>query len=121
MKIAGTTLPKYYYDKYTYTGGSLSSVTNTTSTPGQTSSSSSTEVSASCGEYVTKTVPIYSTITKSDIATRTEPLYGTVCYKATRTRNVVDPGKTLNKWSTYNDRSLLDNGWYYTGATKLAK
>jgi len=116
-----TTLPKYYYDKYTYTGGSLSSVTNTTSTPGQTSSSSSTEVSASCGEYVTKTVPIYSTITKSDIATRTEPLYGTVCYKATRTRNVVDPGKTLNKWSTYNDRSLLDNGWYYTGATKLAK
>ena len=116
-----TTLPKYYYDKYTYVGGSLSTVTDSTSVPGQTSSSSSTEVSASCGEYVTKTVPIYSTITKSEIASRTEPLYGTVCYKATRTRKVTDPGKTLNKWSKYNDRTLLDNGWYYTGATKLDK
>lgn len=115
-----STLPTYYYDKYTYTGGSITSVDSTTSTP-TTSSSSSTTVTASCGSYVTKTIPIYSTITTSEIATRTEPLYGTVCYKATRTRKVEDPGKTLNKWSTYNDRTLLDNGWYYTGATKLDK
>ena len=115
-----STLPNFYYTEYSYSGG-MSSVSGTTSTPGNVSSSTSTTVTAECGEYVTKTIPVYSTIKKSEIATRTEPLYGTVCYKATRTRTVVDPGKTLNKWSKYNDRTLLDNGWYYTGATKLDK
>lgn len=121
-----TTLPNYYYDSYTYTGG-LSSVSSTTSTPGGTSSSSSSSsstsssVSASCGEYVTKTVPIYGTIRTSEIATRTEPLYGTVCYQSTKTRKLLAAGKTTTKWSKYNDASLLNNGWYYTGNKKLAK
>lgn len=120
-----TSLPTYYYDKYVYSGG-LSTVSNTTSTPGESSSSSSTssstnvEVSASCGSYVTKTVPIYDYITISDIATRTEPLYGTVCYKSTKTRTLKDAGKTQTKWSKYNDESLLNNGWYYTGNKKKA-
>ena len=61
---------------------------------------------------------IYGTIKKSYIATRTEPLYGNVCYQRTRTRTITDPGKTQNKWSSYNDTSLLNNGWYYTGAKR---
>ena len=59
-----TSLPNFYYDKYTYTGG-MSSVTNTTSTPTWTSttstnttSDSNVTVDASCGSYVTKTIPI---------------------------------------------------------------
>lgn len=109
-------LPKHTYDKYTYTG-SISSVTNTTSTP---SSSSSTTVTAECGSYVSKEIPIYSTIQKTKIATRTEKLYGTVCYKSTKTRKITDPGKPQYKWSYYGDTSLLNNGWKYTGERKLA-
>ncbi len=118
-----TSLPNFYYDKYTYTG-SMSSVSSTTSTPNESSSStgssSSTSVSASCGSYVTTEVPIYSTITKSYVATRKENLYGTVCYKSTKTRTITDPGKTQYKWSYYNDTNLLNNGWTYTGASKVA-
>lgn len=114
-----TSLPKYYYDSYTYTGD-LSQVSSTTTTPGNssTSSSTSTTVTAECGSYVTKTIPIYGTITVTDVVTRTEPLYGTVCYKSEKTRKITDYGKTITKWSEYNDTSLLNNGWHYTGAKK---
>lgn len=112
-------LPKHTYDKYTYTG-SMSSVSNTTSTPGGSSSDSSSSITAECGSYVTKEVPIYSTIRKTKIANRTEPLYGTVCYKSIKTRKITDPGKTRYKWSHYGDTSLLNNGWKYTGEKKLA-
>lgn len=107
------TLPTFVYDEYKYTG-SMVEVDSTTKPV-----SSSTSVTATCGQIVTKTVPVYRTINVSDIATRTEPLYGTVCYKSTRTRDLLEAGKTIKKWSTYNDTSLLNDGWYYTGATKL--
>ena len=114
-------LPTHVYDKYTYTG-SMSTVIDTTSTPSgsSSSSSSSTTVTAECGSYVTTEVPIYSTIKRTMIATRTEPLYGTVCYQSTKTRTITDPGKTSYKWSTYNDTSLLNNGWKYTGEMRKA-
>lgn len=120
-----TSLPDYYYDSYTWQGsGGLSKVSSTTTTPGATTSntttSSSSSVTASCGEYVTKTIPIYGYITVSEIATRREPLYGTVCYQSTKTRTLLDPGKTKTTWSKYNDKNLLNNGWYYTGAKKEA-
>ena len=118
-----TTLPDYYYDTYTYNGG-LSSVSSTTSTPYTTSSSSTTSSTttsyeASCGSYVTKTIPVYSTITVTEKATRTEPLYGTVCYQSTKTRKVISSGTTKTKWSTYNDQSLIEDGWEMTGNKKL--
>ncbi len=119
-----TTLPKFFYDSYTYTGG-LSTVTNTVSTPGKTNTSSTTtsstntKVDASCGSYVTKTIPIYGTINISEIATRKEPLYGTVCYMSQKTRKLTNSGKIYTKWSGYNDTSLLNSGWYYTGAKKV--
>lgn len=121
-----TTLPTYYYEIWEWKGsGGLTSVTNTTTVPGgsssSTSSSGSTSVSASCGQIVTKTIPIYGYITESEIATRREPLYGTVCYQSTKTRKLLDSGKTMTKWSKYNDTSLLNNGWYYTGYKKPIK
>ena len=111
-----TTLPNYYYDVYEYTGN-LNSVSNTTSTPetSTTTPYSETTSVASCGEYVYKTIPIYSTITVTDKEYRTEPLYGDVCYKSTKTRNIINKGKTQLKWSFYNDTTLLNNGWVYTG------
>ena len=119
-----TTLPNYYYDVYTYTGG-LSTVSNTTSTPvsstssSTTTSSTTTTVDASCGEYVYKTIPIYSTINVTEKATRTEPLYGDVCYESTKTRSIIDKGYTHYKWSFFNDMALLKDGWVYTGKRKL--
>ena len=110
-----STLPYFFYDKYVYNGG-MTSVASTKST---TTSSTTTSTDASCGGYVYKEVPLYGTITRSEIATRTEPLYGTVCYQSSKTRSVTSSGKTSKKWSTYNDKSLLDNGWYYTGNTKV--
>ena len=107
------TLPNYYYDKYELIGN-IKSVSSTT-TPITTTSSS---ISASCGSYVTKTIPIYSTITTYDKAYRTEPLYGTVCYQSTKTRSIKTPAKTYKKWSKYNDKKLLEDGWTYTGNKK---
>ena len=115
-----TSLPNFYYDKWVYTG-SLKEVSSTTSTPTGTtiSSSNSTTVTATCNSYTTKEIPIYGTISKSYIASRKEPLYGTVCYQSTKTRKVTTSGKTQYKWSYHNDTNLLNNGWSYTGASKL--
>lgn len=109
-----TTLPTFIYDEYTYTG-SMSEVSGTDKVP----VSDSTSVTAQCGEIVEKTIPVYRTINVSDIATREEPLYGTVCYKSTRTRSIANPGNTVKKWSYYNDLSLLNNDWYYTGSVRI--
>ena len=71
--------------------------------------------------HQTKTIPIYDTINITEADYRKEPLYGTVCYQSTKNRKLLDAGKTVTKWSKYNDKDLLDNGWYYTGAKKLDK
>lgn len=116
-----TTLPNFWYDVYNYVGG-MTSVTST-KVPGSTSSDTtiSHDISyeASCGEYVTKTVPIYSTLTITEKAVRKEPLYGTVCYSSIKTRELISKGQTQTKWSVYNDTSLLNSGWVYTGRKKL--
>ncbi len=121
-----TTLPDYYYDSYVWKGSSgLANVSSTTTVPGgsssDTSSDTSTSVSASCGQIVTKTIPIYGYITESEVATREEPLYGTVCYQSFKTRKLLDSGKTMTTWSKYDDKKLLNNGWYYTGVKKPIK
>jgi hypothetical protein len=78
-----------------------------------------TSIYASCGGYDYKVVPIYGTVTVTEKDYRTEPLYGTVCYQSTKTRKIIDKGHTYYKWSSYNDRSLLDHGWTYTGKRKV--
>ena len=120
-----TTLPNYYYDKYVYVGG-LNSVSSTV-TPGAITSSTSTSTSqttdtsyeASCGQIVTKTVPIYSTVIATEKSVRKEPLYGDVCYKSTKSRTLISKGSTKITWSKFNDTKLLEDGWVYTGNKKL--
>ena len=99
-----TSLPNYYYDSYTYVG-SLEII-----------NSSISEVR--CKSYETKTVPIYGTLTVTEKSSRTEPLYGDVCYESSKTRSITNQGNTKYKWSSYNDTSLLNNGWNYTGNKK---
>ena len=120
------TLPDYYYDVYQY-GGDLKPVTSTKVTPGPITSETTSEdtvtttttTEASCGEYVTKTIPIYRTVIVTEKAKRTEPLYGDICYQSTKTREIVSSAHTETKWSSYNDKTLLDNGWKYTGNKKV--
>ena len=71
-----------------------------------------------CGNYVSKIVPVYKTVTITEKVTRTEPLYEDVCYESIKTRNLIEDGSSKYKWSTYNDTSLLNNGWVYTGEKK---
>lgn len=118
-----TSLPTFRYAKYTL-ASSLSNVTaaNSPSTSSLTSSSGTksvhTSINAVCSNVTTKNVPVYRTITVYDIQYRDEPLYGTVTYYSVKTRKVVSKGKTTTKWSSYNDTSLLNNGYHYTGNTK---
>ena len=122
-----TSLPNFYYDAYNYTQGDISVTTSTTHTPITTehtdqtvSETTESTVSASCGELVTKEIPVYRTIEVTDKSTINKPLYGTVCYKSEKTREVIEEGKTKYKWSTYNDQSLLNDGWVMTGEYKEA-
>ena len=119
------TAPRYYYDKYTYSGD-ITEVSTTRSCPKthvdqstKTKEQIEQEEIARCGEYVTKTIPIFATITVTDAETRKEPLYGTICYQSTKSRNVISKGKVEKTWSTYDNKELLNNGWTYTGNTKL--
>ena len=91
----------------------MSQVSSTTKVP----SGSSSSVTASCGSYVTKSVPVYGYVT---IEHTSDLLYGTVCYKSTKTRTITSQGTPQYKWSSYNDTSLLNDGWSYTGNKKLA-
>ena len=113
-----TSLPTYYYDSYTYSG--LLEEVNSTTTPGsnQLSESNTSSSDGRCGNYVSKIVPVYKTVTITEKVTRTEPLYEDVCYESIKTRNLIEDGSSKYKWSTYNDTSLLNNGWVYTGEKK---
>ena len=120
-----TTLPNYYYDSYSYTGGLTKTVSKsdptTTSNTSTGTAVSSTVIGteASCAEYTYKTIPIYSTIKVTEKAKRTEPLYGTVCYSSSKTRSVTSAASVQTKWSYYNDTTLLNDGWVYTGVRKV--
>ena len=122
-----TTLPNFYYEQYSY-NGDLTGVSSTTSTKSHTTVtveeseeliSEDTTYEASCGGFDIQTVPVYSTIKVTEKASRTEPLYGDVCYKSTKSRTVITPASEQKKWSKYNDTSLLNAGWTYTGNKKL--
>ena len=107
-ECSGETLVLTLDDKYVYTGA-MNQVSNTTSTPNGSSSS----VTATCASFVTTTIPVYGYET---IEHSSDLLYGTICYKSTKTRTA----NTQTKWSSYNDTSLLNNGWSYTGNKKVA-
>lgn len=122
-----TSLPNFYYDAYNYTAGDMKVTTSTTTTPITTSHTDTTvtshtdsSVTATCGELVTKEIPVYRTIEVTDKSSINKPLYGTVCYKSEKTREVLEEGKTQYKWSTYNNQTLIQDGWVMTGDYKEA-
>ena len=63
-------------------------------------------------------VPIYNNVHITDVEIVKEPVYKTTCYKSIKTRSIVRKGKTLVKWSKYNDSKLLKNGWILTNSKK---
>lgn len=106
-----TTTPKFYYQKYVYKYSLHSTGT-------YTSSSSSHSVKVSCSNVVSKTVPVYANVKVYDIVEREEPAYAYVKYYRTRTRTPNTTSSSDTKWSYYNDTSLLNNGYTYTGRKK---
>ncbi len=108
--------PKKVYDVYTYTG-QIGAVTNAISS--QTIKTLANQsLAVNCVGITKKAVPIYGRVTTYEKAVRKEPLYGTVCYQSVKTRNVINQGKIDTKWSSYNDVTLLNNGYHYTGNKK---
>lgn len=95
-------LPNYVYDVYTF-NKNMSRVTSTT---------------AGCKSTVSKQIPSYSLFSTTVSITRDEGIYGTVCYSSTRTRNIETSSSSDVKWSSYNDKRLLNNGYKYTGEKK---
>lgn len=45
----------------------------------------------------------------------------TVCYKSIRKRTKLSSSYKTTRWSVYEDKELLQDGWYYTGKTKESK
>ena len=70
--------------------------------------------------YVSTPVARYQHVKKSDEQT----LYGTIHQYRTRTRSLIKDAysetkiSTSSLWSTYNDTSLLSQGYFYTGKTR---
>lgn len=108
-----STAPKKIYDVYTYTG-QIGAVSSAVSSQNITTLANKS-LNVNCVGTTKKTVSIYGAITTYEKAVRKEPLYGTVCYQSIKTRNVMNQGKTETKWSSYNDTSLLNSGYHYTG------
>lgn len=95
-------LPNYIYDVYTF-NKSMSKVSSTTT---------------GCKSTVNKQIPSYTISTTTVSITRDEGIYGTVCYASTRTRKIETPSNSDVKWSSYNNKELLNNGYQYTGEKK---
>lgn len=104
------TTPKFYYQKYVYKYSVHKTGTYTTG--------GNNRVEVSCADVVTKTIPVYANVKVYDVVERQEPAYAYVKYYRERTRTLDTSQSSSVKWSYYNDRSLLDNGYTYTGRKK---
>lgn len=63
-------------------------------------------------------VLVYGSVNVKDVEYVKEPVYKTTCYKSVKTRKLISKGKTLIKWSKYNDYKLIKNGWILTKTKK---
>ncbi len=95
-------LPNYIYDVYTF-NKSMSRVSST---------------ATGCKSTVSKQIPSYSILSTTVSITRDEGIYGTVCYASSRTRKIEASSNSDVKWSSYNNKELLNNGYQYTGEKK---
>lgn len=97
------TLPKFTFRKYVYTGETVSVSDNPS-------------VTTSCAKTTSKTVHVY--VTKYKKLQREEPAYADIKYYSVQTRKIASEGKEIFKWSFYNDTTLLNDGYKYTGNSK---
>lgn len=95
--------PTFTYDVYQF-NGNLQNVSN---------------INNECvNKKKSKNIFVYNISNQSISVNRTENIYATVCYKSERTRSIVKQGAKKVVWSTYNDESLLNDGYTYTGKTE---
>lgn len=92
---------RYKYSKYTYTNSLIR--VNTYNDEGVN----------------TKRVAVlhFKTINKKTNVVGIEDVYDTTCYMKTRNREIKNTS-TSYKWSSYNDKQLLNSGYIYTGKLK---
>ena len=82
-------------------------------------------LTVTCTDVVEKTIPVYSikevTINRTFIQ-KPQDVYANVRYYRVRTREMLEAAKTVTtsttKWSVYNDTTLLNDGYNYTGNYK---
>ncbi len=115
--------PRYTYKIYEYRGGLTNVTTGSTTTERLLSSNTvkntNTSINVQCANMVTKTIPVYRTLTVYEKAYKDAPYYGTVVYYSQKTRKVIENGKTVTKWSdSKNDQTLIQQGYYYTGNSR---
>ena len=87
--------------------------------------SSSTE----CAKTEKRSVPVYVTrkvtTTEKVLKTPAQDIYANVKFYRVRTRQLIKAEEVITTsttaWSKYNDTSLLNNGYYYTGNYKIEK
>ena len=101
----------YIYNKYTREVFTVKDIVNITSSTGYT---------AVCTEVETKEVKLYSPINViiGYEQKRTAVYRDGYTYKK-RTRTLIQAAYTDYKWSVYNDTSLLNAGYTYTGNTRV--
>lgn len=79
-------------------------------------------VTASCDDVVEKSVDVYMSVPvgwyQQVLKTPEQKLYGDVRYYRVRTRTLLSKETTVYKWSSYNDTTLLNNGYTYTGKSR---
>lgn len=111
-----TTPPRKIYDTYTYNGaiGIVSSITAS----GTVTTNNGQALTVNCAQITKKVIPIYVNVTAYEKAVRKEALYGTVCYASTKTRSLLNGGSSDIRYSKYNDKNLLNQGYYYTGVSR---
>lgn len=87
-----------------------------------TSYSSEATVTATCTSVETRSIPLYITRTITDTKTVLKqaetPIYGIKHFYREKTCTNVVEAKTSYVWSSYNDTSLLNSGYTYTGKTR---
>ena len=100
------TTPKKIWNKYTRTVSKVKS-SDTIETSG---------ITTKCSKTVTKEVEIFD-VTKIFVGYEKykEPVYKDVYTYRQRTRSLVKSAYIDYKWSSYNDKSLLNQGYTYTG------
>lgn len=85
-----------------------------------------TNLTKTCSETETRQIPVYVTVRdsvlKQVVKEPAQDIYAYVGYYRVRTRSLIHDAytdiKIDYKWSSYNDTSLLNTGYVYTGKTR---